>query len=100
MASAPRLERRLDDMVGTQITVGDGRGADIDGFICHRHMQRVRIRIGIDRNGADTHFLRRTNDAAGDFTTIGNEDFGEHFCHEFRFYSLAFGICPVSGSTG
>ena len=30
--------------------------------------------------GRDTHALGRLDDAAGDFTTIGDEDFREHRC--------------------
>ena len=41
-------------------------------------MQRVAIRIGIDRHGGDAHFARGFDDATGDFATVGNQNFFEH----------------------
>jgi hypothetical protein len=41
-------------------------------------MHRVTVGIRIDRDGRDTHLACRLDDAAGDFTTVGDQNFTEH----------------------
>ena len=72
------LLARRDDLVGNQIRLrGRGR-ANMHGFIRHLHERRPRIGIGIDRHRLDTHPTRRLDHTAGNFTTVGDEDFLEH----------------------
>ena len=47
-------------------------------FIRHFHMQRIFIRIRINRYRLDAHLLRRLDHATSNFTTIGDEDFFKH----------------------
>jgi hypothetical protein len=74
---AGRLARG-DDLFGDQVGLrGRGR-ADVHGFVGHLHEGRARIGIGIDRHGGNAHAACRLDHAAGDFATIGDEDFLEH----------------------
>ena len=41
-------------------------------------MHGVRISVGENRNGLDGKLPQGANHAAGDFATVGNEDFGKH----------------------
>jgi len=47
-------------------------------LIGHRHMQRVAVGVGIDRNRLDPHLAGRFDDAAGNFAPVGDQDFLEH----------------------
>jgi hypothetical protein len=47
-------------------------------LIRHLHERRARIRIRIDGNRLYAHAPRGLDDTAGDFTTIGDQDFLEH----------------------
>jgi hypothetical protein len=53
-------------------------------------MQRLFVRIRKHRNGFDTHFTRSLDDAAGDFTAVGDKDLVKHersFFHSLAEYS-------------
>ena len=41
--------RRAHDAVDFQITFGTGRSADADRFVCELNMQRIDVRLGINR---------------------------------------------------
>ena len=47
-------------------------------LVGHLHVNRIAIGIRIDRNRGDPHLARGFDDAAGDFATVGNQDFLEH----------------------
>ena len=68
----------LHDPLHHQIALSGGRRADQYGFICHIHMQGVPVGFGIDRDGFNAHFAGGFDHAAGDFTTVGNQNFLEH----------------------
>ncbi len=72
---ADRLEDLLDDDIGL---VGRGR-ADMNGLVGHLHMQRVTVGVRIDGDGLDAHLLGGLDDPAGDFATIGDQQFLD--CH-------------------
>ena len=69
-----RFHHFVDDDVGL---IGGGR-SDMDCFIRHLHMQRLFVRVGIDCNGLDAHFLGGFYDAAGNLATVGDQDLIEH----------------------
>lgn len=52
--------------------------ADMNGLIRLPYMQRIGIRIRIDRDSGDAHLLRGLDDTAGDLAAIGDEDFRNH----------------------
>ena len=54
------------------------RGTDAHRLVGQPHMARAGIGLGIHGDGADAHAPRGLDDAAGDFTAIGNQDFCEH----------------------
>ena len=68
----------LDDAVHQQIGLGGRRRADVDGFVGHFHMQGVAVGIGVYGCGGDAHAACRLDDPAGNFATVGNQDFLEH----------------------
>ncbi|MCY1172008.1 hypothetical protein D9M73_121340 [compost metagenome] len=72
------LLRRSKDQIGEQIALPRRRRPEPHGLIRHQHMRAARIGIGIDRDRRDPHLLGGAHDAAGDFTTIGDQDFLEH----------------------
>ena len=49
------------------------RSADAESLVGKLDMQRAGIRVGIDGDRADAHAPCGADDAAGDFTAIGNE---------------------------
>ena len=67
-----------DNLVGLKIAVLCGHAAKGDGFIGKLHMFGCPISIGIDSNSGNAHFACRMDDPAGDFATIGNQDFFKH----------------------
>ena len=70
--------RRADDAIDLQITVGARGRADADRFVGQLHVERIDVRLGVDRQRADAEFLAGANDAERDFAAIGDEDFFEH----------------------
>lgn len=74
---ARRLAGR-DDLFGSQITLRRCGRADMNSLVGHLDMQRVPIRIRIDRDGQNAHAARSLDHAAGDFAAIRDQDFLEH----------------------
>ena len=67
-----------DDLVDHEVAFGRGRIADVDGFVRHFDMQRISIRARIDGHRLDAHLACRLDNAAGDFASVGDQDFLEH----------------------
>jgi hypothetical protein len=65
----------LNDFIHHEIGLVHRRRANMNRLIRHTHMQRIFVRIGINRNGSNAHFPRGFYNAARDFTTIGDEEF-------------------------
>ncbi|MNE29259.1 hypothetical protein D3C80_1227340 [compost metagenome] len=81
-----RIEYLVDDDIGLV-----GRcGTDMHRLVGHRHMQGIRIGVRIDGDGCDAHLLRCSDNPAGDFATIGDEDFLEHGCGPSERYRVVF----------
>ena len=68
----------LDDLLDREIALRRRRRADRHRLVRLAHMQRIGVRLGIDRHGLDAHGLRRPDDPAGDLPAIGDEDLREH----------------------
>ena len=73
------LLARGDDLLDDQVALRRRRRADGNGRIGHFHMQGVAIRVGIDRDGFNTHAARGFDNPAGDLAAVGNQDSLEHF---------------------
>ncbi len=69
---------RLQDQIGEQIALPRRRRPEPHRLIRHQHMRAARIGIRIDRDRRDPHLLGGAHHPAGDFTTIGDQDFLEH----------------------
>ena len=69
---------RAHDAIDLQITIGARRRADADRFVGQLHMERIDVRLGVNRERADAEFLAGANDAQRDFAAIGDQDFFEH----------------------
>ena len=68
----------VEDGFDVQVGLGDGGGADVDGFVGHLDVQGVGVGFAVDCYGAVAQGLGGALDAAGDFATVGYEDFVEH----------------------
>ncbi len=69
-----RVLRRLDDDIAAQIAFSGRRGSDMHRLVCLAYVQRLCIGIRIDRDGRHPHLAGSTDDAAGDFAAIGDEE--------------------------
>ena len=70
-----RLHHLVDDDIGL---VRWGR-ANVDGFIGHLNMQRVFVRVRINRHRLDAHGFGSLDHAAGNLAPVGNQNFLEHY---------------------
>ena len=70
--------RRADDAVNAQIAFGGGRLADANGLVGHLDVHGIGVDFRIDRDGADIQFLAGADDADGDFSAIGDQNFFKH----------------------
>ena len=68
----------VDDLLDHQIALGRRRRSDQHRLIRHLDVQRVPVRLGIDRNGLDPQAARGLDDPAGDLAAIGNQNALEH----------------------
>ena len=53
----------------------------MDRLRCLADMQRVRIGIGIDRDGRDPHAVRGGDDPPGDLAAVGDEELAHRPAH-------------------
>jgi hypothetical protein len=67
-----------DDPVDHQVALRRGGRADQHRLVGHLDMQRIGVGLGMHGDGADAEALRGLEDAAGDFTAVGDKDFREH----------------------
>src|SRR5208283_3413879 len=76
----PGLLAGGDDSVHHQVRFLGRSRANANRLVGQLDMPRVLIGLRIHGNGADTHLACRLDDAAGDFTPVGDQDFLEHGC--------------------
>src|SRR5215813_13781982 len=67
-----------EDLRDVQVTLRGGRGADAPGLVCEAHVQGVAVGYRMHGDGFDSQFTAGPDNPAGDFTTIGDQDFFEH----------------------
>ena len=70
--------RRADDAVDAQVTFVAGGFADADGFVGQLDVHGICVRLRIDGHGADIQFLAGADDADGNFSAVGYQNFFEH----------------------
>ena len=61
-----------------QIAVLGRAAADVNGLVAGGDMLGAGVGVRIDRDGLDAEAMRGSGNAAGDFATVGNQDFLEH----------------------
>ena len=69
---------RAHDAIDLQITFRARRRADADRFVRQLDVQRIDVRLGINREGANAEFFAGANDAQRNFAAIGDQNFFEH----------------------
>ena len=69
---------RGDDVRADEVGLSCCCRSDANGLIGHSHVARVRVRVGVDRDGGNAHAPRRLDDAARDLAAVGDQDLGEH----------------------
>ena len=67
-----------DDFVSHEVGLARGCWTNQHGFIGQLNMARFFVGFRINGHGLDAHFLGGGDDAAGDFATVGNQNFLEH----------------------
>ena len=67
-----------DQRRDVEVALGARRLADADRLVSESQMQRIAVRLGVDRNGLDAEVLARAQNAQRDLATIGDEDAREH----------------------
>ena len=73
-----RTEGHLEDDVAAQVAVLGPRPANGEGLVAGGHMRGPGIRIGIHRDGVNSHASRGARHPAGDLAAIGDEQAREH----------------------
>lgn len=72
-------DRHIDDGRHVEITVFEQRGADAVALIRKIDVQSLRIRLRIDGDGADAHFVAGADDSYGDLAAVCDQDLTEHY---------------------
>lgn len=79
--AGPPLLKAATGEVATDEELGGAemhwRGADVDGFVGHVHVQGLGVGVAVDGDGAVAQGLGGALDAAGDFAAVGDQDLGE-----------------------
>ena len=73
----PACLRGGDDPLDVEIALARRGGAQQMRLVRHLHMPRLRIGLGINRDGAKAHALCRPGNPAGDLAAIGDQEGGE-----------------------
>ncbi len=70
--------RRADDRRDVQVALLRGRRADADRLVGEANVERVGVRLRVDRHRRDVELPTRANDAHRDLAAVGYEDLREH----------------------
>jgi len=66
--------RGADDGGDVEIALGRRCGADADRLVRESHVKRVPVRLGVHRDGLDSHLLAGPDYPAGYLTPVRNQD--------------------------
>jgi len=67
--------RGLQNALDIQVGVARGGWADVNGFIRQAHVQRGAVSVGIDGHAGNAHLAAGADDAHGNFSPVGDQDF-------------------------
>ena len=74
------------DRLHREIALRRRSGPNAHRPICHAHVQRAGVRVGVDRHALEPRLAAGAGDADRDFAAIGDEDATDHRTHfGFRF---------------
>ena len=68
----------FNDFFPAQVAVLGRAATNVNGFVAGGDVLGVGIGIGVHRHGLDGQAAGGGGDAAGDFATVGNQNFGKH----------------------
>ena len=68
----------IEDEVAAEIRFAGGSGAEAVSFIGLEDVEGRAIGVGIDGDRGDAKLAAGAQDAEGDFSTIGDENFAKH----------------------
>src|SRR6202035_4127009 len=89
---------RRDDRLNAEIGLRRQRLADADGLIRVAHMQRIAVRVRIDRDHAIAEAARGPHDPQRDLAAIGDQDVAERpALHRFPAHGRATENCMRCG---
>ena len=74
----PNLLRRLDDSIDAQVGVPRRGRTEAARLVGEPHVQRVAVRVGVDRDDLDIELSRRAQHTQGDLAPIGDQQPAEH----------------------
>ena len=69
-----RLAASLHDLVGAQVGLGRGRGANVHSLISHLHVLGIAVSVGVHGHSLDAHALSGLEHTASNLTTVGDQD--------------------------
>jgi hypothetical protein len=69
-----RCLRRRDDLLADEVALARRARPDMHGLVGHAHVQRLGVRIRINRDRAHPESPRGTDHAARDFAAVGDEE--------------------------
>jgi hypothetical protein len=76
LCSAPL--RHIDQLRTIEIAFAGRSRTDMESFVRHSNVQRVSVRVGINRDRTYAHLATRANDSAGYLSSIRDKDLLEH----------------------
>jgi|GEM_PF-3479067 len=69
---------RADHGRNIQVALSRARRTDADSLVGKAHVQRMPVRLAIDSDRANAHFLAGVDDTQRNFAAIGDEYFTKH----------------------
>ena len=72
------LLRSFDDLLADEVALTRRARPDVHRLVRHAHVQRLRIGVRIDRDGADPEPLRGADHAARNLATVCDEEGLKH----------------------
>src|SRR5437899_11853292 len=67
-----------DDGRNIEVALRQLRWSDADGLVGKAHVQRIAVRLAVDRDGAHPQLLAGADYAQGNLSAIRDQDFLEH----------------------
>ena len=69
---------RIDDAIDPQVTVGRRVASDRHRLVCHPHVTRGAIALGIDGDRRDAHLAARADDPDRDLAAVRDQNLAQN----------------------